>query len=155
MLYHSKGKKTGMQYEAFLKVLPAVSRLLSRCETAQKQLKCLLKHLIMVYDSKVAKHIKNRYVEFPKELKKDTIEYVQKLGQNLFTIYKVTQKICRFTSRKKSAISLQIQKTLLMTASNASSYFLRSSKSFPKLPPLAVSTSSSWKSSQLRMINSR
>lgn len=34
MLYHSKGKKTGMEYEAFLKILPALASLLTRCDSS-------------------------------------------------------------------------------------------------------------------------
>ena len=56
-LYHGKGKKINMEYSSFLKLLPALSELFGPQEDQEDSLKVLLKHLMIVYDQKVAEEI--------------------------------------------------------------------------------------------------
>jgi hypothetical protein len=53
-LYHGKGKKTGMVFEEFLKLLPAISCHLSRSNDAEDDLKYLMKQMLEVYRKKVS-----------------------------------------------------------------------------------------------------
>ncbi len=54
-LYHGKGKKTGMIFDEFLKLLPSISTQFSRSHDPEDDLKYLMKHLLEVYKKKVSK----------------------------------------------------------------------------------------------------
>jgi coproporphyrinogen III oxidase-like Fe-S oxidoreductase len=49
-LYYGKGKKSSMDYESFLKLLPGISELFSKSQTSEDGLKLLLKHMMIVYE---------------------------------------------------------------------------------------------------------
>ena len=44
---------------------------------------------MMVYEDKVAREIEQKYVEFDNTFTPGTIEYLEKLKPNLYTVYKV------------------------------------------------------------------
>ena len=81
MLYYGRGKKTtGMVFQEFLKMLPAVSSHFSKSNDCEDDLKYLMKHLIEVYKKKVCPEIEERYVEFKKNIQQNTINYIGKLA---------------------------------------------------------------------------
>lgn len=100
-IYHGKGKKTGMVFEEFLKSLPVISVQFSRSHDAEDDLKYLMKHLLEVYKKKVSREIEGKFVEFDPIIKKDTLEYISRLANQLFTVYKVTISLCSCTSLRR------------------------------------------------------
>ena len=86
-----------MTYESFLKILPGISELIlsNHSHSNEGTLKYLLKHLMMVYEHKIAQSIEQKYVEFDNTFTSETVEYLEKLNPNLYTIYKVD--LCSFS----------------------------------------------------------
>jgi hypothetical protein len=56
---------------------------------------------MIVYEKKVAKDIEQKYVHFDSTLSRETTDYIEKLSENLYKIYKVFKRIYRFTSQRK------------------------------------------------------
>jgi hypothetical protein len=78
-----------MVFDEFLKLLPAVSTSFSQSSVAENDLKYLMRHLLLVYGSKVASEVEDKVVEFDRSFKLNTQEYIAKLADNLFIVYKV------------------------------------------------------------------
>lgn len=67
----------------------------------EDDLKYLMKHLLEVYKKKVSREIEGKFVEFDPIIKKDTLEYINRLANQLFTVYKVAIGLYSCTSRRR------------------------------------------------------